>query len=84
MGDITPESLTKEMNNFEYTNLEEGSARLKGIGQNANWGDEIEHVWTKTEFICMLMSDFYIYDWRNYVKMRWNDCMFIIVMLLSP
>jgi hypothetical protein len=72
------------MNNFEYTNLEEGSARLKGIGQNANWGDEIEHVWTKTEFICMLMSDFYIYDWRNYVKMRWNDCMFIIVMLLSP
>jgi len=62
MGDITPESLTKEMNNFEYTNLEEGSARLKGIGQNANWGDEIEHVWTKTEFICMLMSDFYIYD----------------------
>jgi hypothetical protein len=57
---------------------------LKGIGQNANWGDEIEHVWTKTEFICMLMSDFYIYDWRNYVKMRWNDCMFIIVMLLSP
>jgi hypothetical protein len=36
MGDITPEPLEKEINDFEYTNLEGGSTRLKGAGQNAN------------------------------------------------
>jgi hypothetical protein len=36
MGNIVPKPLTKEINDFEYTNLERGPTRLKGAKQNAN------------------------------------------------
>ena len=36
MGNIAPEPLTKEINDFEYTNLKGGLTRLKGAEQNAN------------------------------------------------
>ena len=49
MGDITPEPLEKEINDFEYTNLEGGSTRLKGAGQNANWCEEMLELWPLLE-----------------------------------
>jgi len=36
MGNIAPELIIKEINDFEYTNLEGGLTRLKGAKQNAN------------------------------------------------
>jgi len=45
MGNIAPEPLTKEINDFEYTNLEGGPTRLKGAKQNANRCDEMLELW---------------------------------------